>query len=121
MSSSIVSIAVIKQLQGLETAATCFGTRQRQTNDIRLFIDASFIRIIMVNGPPTPPATTPAELRDEGRAQSAHPQPTQSVATLRPETLRIVKVFNDLVVRRDYARLVRAAEDVDINVRIVSR
>lgn len=76
----------------------------------------------MVNGPPTPPATTSAELLDAARSTPS--VPNYSLAThvhddsqLLPEVYqRARQEFGAAIARKDYQSLVRIAEEIDIIV-----
>ncbi|KAF8965207.1 COP9 signalosome [Flammula alnicola] len=75
----------------------------------------------MVNGPPTPPATTPAELQDEARttssvADSSTSLPLQNDPQIRPEVYQsVMPAIAEAIARKDYKRLVRVAEEADFN------
>jgi len=75
----------------------------------------------MVNGPPTPPATTPAELQDEARtatssiAASSVPS-VQNGPQNKPEVYQsVIPLMAEAIARGDYQRLVRIADDTDRN------
>ena len=84
----------------------------------------------MVNGPPTPPATTPAELEDAARrtgtASASEPSvllppqmnaPMRTNAPLRQELdLRVVQGMNAAIARKDYQSVGSIAGEADILV-----
>lgn len=79
----------------------------------------------MVNGPPTPPATTPVELQDEARANSSiqvlptNPPSAPSTSSSLPEGYQNALILMaDAISRKDYSTLVDISENTDINVRI---
>jgi COP9 signalosome complex subunit 8 len=75
----------------------------------------------MVNAPPTPPATTPAELQDEARTNpsttaTASPPP-QAAPQSRPEQYQsMLLLIGEAVSAKDFFRLTRIAEEADIHV-----
>jgi len=74
----------------------------------------------MVNGPPTPPATTPAELQDEARTNPSNPatarHSSQSAPQSRPEQYQsILLLIGDAISANDFSRLARIAEEADIH------
>lgn len=81
----------------------------------------------MVNGPPTPPATTETELHDEARMPVSSPPVANNAASLqaestpRPDTYRqFLPVIGELIAKKDFEDLVRIAEVADIQVRCVT-
>lgn len=77
---------------------------------------------IMVNGPPTPPATTPAELHDEARASipldySSAPISVPTTSHPSPEVYQnAIPLMSEAIARDDYSRLVHIAERTDTSV-----
>ncbi|PPQ93228.1 hypothetical protein CVT25_015226 [Psilocybe cyanescens] len=73
----------------------------------------------MVNGPPTPPATTPAELHDEARASipldySSAPISVPTTSHPSPEVYQnAIPLMSEAIARDDYSRLVHIAERTD--------
>ncbi len=84
----------------------------------------------MVNGPPTPPATTPAELEDAARrtgtVSASEPSdflPPQMNAPMRTNApirqdldLRVVQGINAAIARKDYQSVGSIAGEADILV-----
>ena len=73
----------------------------------------------MANGPPTPPATTAAEIQDEARSnQSTVDSPaTQNVSQNRPEQYQsVLLLIGEAISAKDFVRLTRIAEEADIHV-----
>jgi len=74
----------------------------------------------MVNGPPTPPATTPAELQDAARstvsvAEPSVTLPPQMDAQLRPEVYqRAVQGIGAAIARKDYRSVGNIAGEADL-------
>jgi len=74
----------------------------------------------MVNGPPTPPATTPAELQDEAKASSSIADtpapPSAPNAQHIPEFFQtVIPQMAEAIAKQDYQRLVDIAERTDRN------
>jgi len=73
----------------------------------------------MVNGPPTPPATTPAELQDEARTSSSitdasAPPSAPNVPQHIPEFFQAaIAQMAEAITKEDYKRLVDIAEGTD--------
>ncbi|KAF8911048.1 hypothetical protein CPB84DRAFT_1958196 [Gymnopilus junonius] len=66
----------------------------------------------MVNGPPTPPATTPAELYDEGTSAAEVFPPLAN----RPEMYQtVIPLMGEAIAKHDYQSLVDLAEETDIS------
>ena len=79
----------------------------------------------MSNGPPTPPATTPAELQDEARfsgqsitesSVSAAPEPPQTTQSVPESYQSALPAMIETIARNDYQQLVKIAEYTDYNV-----
>lgn len=73
-------------------------------------------------GPPTPPPTTAAELRDEARtaASTTHPATTAPSTASQPRPDNFQYRFPAIVEatsKKDYKRLIQIAEETDLNVR----
>ncbi|KAJ3515732.1 hypothetical protein NLJ89_g1574 [Agrocybe chaxingu] len=84
----------------------------------------------MVNGPPTPPPTTAAELQDEARIAStstadqapavhaSDPPPPQAAPETRLEIYQdVLPALIDSLARNEYNRLVLVAEEADLEAR----
>jgi COP9 signalosome complex subunit 8 len=75
----------------------------------------------MVNGPPTPPATTPTELQDEARtnssiADTSAPPSAPSVPQNIPEIFQtVIPQMAEAIAKNDYEHLVDIAEREDRN------
>lgn len=76
----------------------------------------------MVNGPPTPPATTAAEIQDEARSNSSTidssaVQSSQNAPQNRPEQYQsVLLLIGEAISARDFVRLTSIAEEADIHV-----
>ncbi|PPQ66464.1 hypothetical protein CVT26_011222 [Gymnopilus dilepis] len=71
----------------------------------------------MVNGPPTPPATTPAELREEAAQAAEAPSALpQGLSQSKPEIYdTVIPLMAEAIVKHDYQTLVNIAEETDIS------
>jgi COP9 signalosome complex subunit 8 len=73
----------------------------------------------MVNGPPTPPATTAAEIQDEARSNvdSSAAHSSQNIPQNRPEQYQsVLLLIGKAISARDFVRLTSIAEEADIHV-----
>lgn len=76
----------------------------------------------MVNGPPTPPATTAAEIQDEARSNpstvdSPATHSSQNAPQNRPEQYQsALLLIGEAISAGDFVRLTRIAEEADIHV-----
>lgn len=76
----------------------------------------------MANAPPTPPATTPAELQDAAQAnlsiaETSASVPLQSDVQIRPEVYQTaVPAIGEAIAQKDYERLIQIAEETDFIV-----
>ena len=75
----------------------------------------------MVNAPPTPPATTPAELQDEARTNPSTAvtasHSSQNAPQSRPEQYQgMLLLIGEAISAKDFSRLTRIAEEADTHV-----
>jgi len=73
----------------------------------------------MVNGPPTPPATTATEIQDEARSNpsTVDSPATQNASQNRPEQYQsVLLLIGEAISAKDFVHLTRIAEEADIHV-----